>query len=550
MPEDNQESIEIRQFDPGECQEGAMEGGETFATSELGDGVQAVMCKRAVDGAAEVQSLIFDKAKFPDDTAAKQWVDDNNVKAWAQRKAEHEALYLGTQIKYHDTPFTAEAGAPGQAIDPENPKASEGMENFKMQVQAALDAAGWTIFGSMEPKWDFCIMELFTDSAIVMDMMSGEYYRIGLSLESDNVTLGEPEKYDITFTPSDGPAQEPAEGDPEKQTQEGPGPAMAAAEVKQQTKFRSHGAPIVFKAVEGEKRPTYEVLIVQSGWTKDGRYMTAESLRDAVAAGMFDRAPMYWQHAPDEPGPKRPGVVCGYIKAGSVRLQENQAGGVDVFGHAVLLNTNIGGDIKEVVDASLESGRPLVGVSIFSKSATQTQGKIENRDGLIITHFDSIDAVDFVEDPAYPRAGITQRVAASATKGNLTMDEKLELERLRKSEVELSAKIRRMETETEVDKSLGESGLPEDRCKLLRPILLSIDSADVRTASLEMSKQDYWRAAKGSTKPGGANDTTTLPTARPLRADVQEAVNTAAKAAGITPEQLAKAQLEVLGVAE
>ena len=41
MPEDNQESIEIRQFDPGECQEGAMEGGETFATSELGDGVQS-----------------------------------------------------------------------------------------------------------------------------------------------------------------------------------------------------------------------------------------------------------------------------------------------------------------------------------------------------------------------------------------------------------------------------------------------------------------------------------------------------------------------------
>jgi len=449
------------------------------------------------------------------------------------------------QVKYHDCPFSAEAAAPGQAADPENPKASEGMENFRIQVQSALDAAGWTIFGSMEPEWDFAIMELFTDSTIVMDMTSGEYYRIGLSLGGDKVVLGEPEKYDVTFTPSDSPAADA--GTPGATAVPEPVPAAAS---NQHTKFRSHGAPIVFKAIAGEKRPTYEVLIVQSGWTKDGRYMTAESLRDAVAAGLFDRAPMYWQHAPDWPGPKRPGVVCGYIKAGSVRLQENQAGGVDVFGHAVLLNTNIGGDIKEVVDASLESGRPLVGVSIFSKSATQTQGKIENRDGLIITHFDSIDAVDFVEDPAYPRAGITQRVAASATKGNLTMDEKLELERLRKSEAELSAKIKRMELETEVDKSLGDSGLPEDRCKLLRPILLSIDNKDVRTASLEMSKQDYWRAAKGSTKPGGATDTTTPATARPLRADVQEAVNKAAKAAGITPEQLAKAQLEVLGVAE
>ena len=83
-----------------------------------------------------------------------------------------------------------------------------------------------------------------------------------------------------------------------------------------------------------------------------------------------------------------------------------------------------------------------------------------------------------------------------------------------------------------------------------KEILLSIDNKDVRTASLEMSKQDYWRAAKGSMKPGGATDTTTPPTARPLRADVQEAVNKAAKAAGITPEQLAKAQLEVIGVAE
>ncbi len=203
-----------------------------------------------------------------------------------------------------------------------------------------------------------------------------------------------------------------------------------------------------------------------------------------------------------------------------------------------------------MVDASLESGRPLVGVSIFSKSATQTQGKIENRDGLIITHFDSIDAVDFVEDPAYPRAGITQRVAASARKGNLTMDEKLELERLRKSTAELAAKVKRMELEVEVDKSLGESGLPEARCNLLRSILLSIDNKDVRTASLEMSKQDYWRAATRSTKSGGAGDNAPPATAKPFRADVQAAVDKAAKAAGLTVEQLAKAQIEVVGVAE
>ena len=130
------------------------------------------------------------------------------------------------------------------------------------------------------------------------------------------------------------------------------------------------------------------------------------------------------------------------------------------------------------------------------------------------------------------------------------MDEKLELERLRKHNVELAAKVKRMELETDVDKVLGESGLPSDRCAILRPILLSIDSKDVRTAQLELSKQDYWRAAKGSTKPVGATDVNAPATPKPFRADVQREIDKAAKAVGLTAEQLAKAQLEVMGAVE
>lgn len=553
MPVENDESsIRIRQFDPGECTEGAMDNGETFATSELGDGVQAVMCKRSTDGGAEVQSLIFDKEKFPDEDAAKAWATEHDFKAWSQRKQDHETAAFGMTVKYHDCPFTAEAGAPGLAADPENPKASEGMENFRMQVQAALDAAGWTIFGSMEPKWDFAIMELFTDSTIVIDMMSGEHYRIGLSLEGDKVVLGDPEKYDITFTPSDEPvAKTEPDGAAPTVT---PRPIAAAAlptpPATERIEFRSSFTPIACKTVAGKHRATYDTLITQSGWTKDGRYLTAESLKDAVTAGLFDGTRMYWQHRDDEDGSKPHWIVCGYIKAGSARLQANRAGGVDVWGHAVLLNTSIGTEIKEVVEASLDSGEPLIGTSIRSKSVEAANGTVDGRNGLVVTHFNTMDSVDFVEDPAYPRAGVKARLAASAQRGNLTMDEKLELERLRRHNLELAAKVKRMETETEVDKALGESGMPADRCSLVRPILLSIDNKDVRTAQLELSKQDYWRGTKGSTKPGGATDGNAPATPKAFRADVQAAVDKAAKAVGLTAEQLAKAQLEVMGAAE
>jgi len=40
------DSYRFRQFDPGDCAEGALDNGETFATIRLDDGVQAVVCKK------------------------------------------------------------------------------------------------------------------------------------------------------------------------------------------------------------------------------------------------------------------------------------------------------------------------------------------------------------------------------------------------------------------------------------------------------------------------------------------------------------------------
>jgi hypothetical protein len=46
-PDETEHSWRYRQFPPGQCQEGALDNGDTFATIRLDDGVQAVVCKRS-----------------------------------------------------------------------------------------------------------------------------------------------------------------------------------------------------------------------------------------------------------------------------------------------------------------------------------------------------------------------------------------------------------------------------------------------------------------------------------------------------------------------
>jgi len=54
--DETEDSYRFRQFDPGDCAEGALDNGETFATIQLTDGVQAVVCQKKAGRQAQAVS--------------------------------------------------------------------------------------------------------------------------------------------------------------------------------------------------------------------------------------------------------------------------------------------------------------------------------------------------------------------------------------------------------------------------------------------------------------------------------------------------------------
>lgn len=468
-------------------------------------------------------------------------------------KLRRQQIESGITISIHSIPLSFDT-IPGVPDNPDEPKASEGMEAFRSKVYDAINARGWNVYMNAMAEHDFIIMELYDSSAICQDTLDGKYYKIAITVGEDSeVTLGEPEEYDITYTPADS-------ADTDSNV-----PASVVDPIATDKKgvFRYKGGKVSVLAAKsvGQKRPTYRVLLVQSGFTQDGRYITRAALEDAVARGLFDGVKCYYQHPdPDDPHAQRPGLPCGFVKPGTITLEENKASEVDVWADVPLLQTDVGNSIRDVLDASLEIGVPLLGNSIYSKEVWQHTGKVHDRTCLIVTKFETMNAVDFVTEAAFPRASVKSRLAASTqaktviSKGSLTMDEKQELAQLRKDMAELKPlvttltasaeeskkKSDRLELERAVDADLSASGLNETQRGIVKPVLMAIADPDLRKSQLEISKAAFLGMAKSNAS-GGANGTDNgeqKPDVKPLSATMQAAAN----AAGVKPEFLAMAQ--------
>lgn len=482
----------------------------------------------------------------------------------------------GGDIVLHSLP-TAFESTPGVPDDPEAPKASEGMEAFRTKVYAAIDARGWNQWVNYEAPYNFVITELYDSSAICQDTLTARFYKLPITVGDDGeVTLGDPEEYDITYTPADGPA-------PATEVE-----AVVTTGADSRARLRSRSMPARLDAVDG-KPGVYDMLICNSGFAKkwavvNGKklqmYITPESLVDAVNEGRFDGGRCFWRH-PDanyeqDGKPKRERLLSGYIVPKSVRIVKNLAGGVDVRGHYDTIGTPDGLGIKAVIEKQAELRKvgldiTLIENSIFSEDATWEVGAVEGVDALKLAKLNRRVDVDFVDEGAVPRSSVTGRVAAQASpkppkEGSLTMDEKKILLDLQATVGKLTTSVEALTASAEsekkradglalemaVDADLAKSGIKKDDWPIVKPILMGIADPALRTAQLELTKRVFLSTASANSN-GGANGTDngdsgadkTSP--KPLRADVQAAVDAALKTAGVKPEIAKKAQLNVVG---
>jgi hypothetical protein len=489
-----------------------------------------------------------------------------------QRRKEIED---GITVAVHSIPVVFET-TPGIPENPDEPKASEGMEAFRSKVYDAINAHGWNVYMNAMAEHDFIIMELYDSSAICQDTLNGKYYKLPITVDADGgVVLGDPEEYDITYTP--------AESAPTEMIDEPPASLNAGG-----SRMRSSRIPLQCEAMDG--RPgVYRILICSSGfakkWVKHNgervqMYLPIETLVDGVKEGRFDGGRSFLNHPNgnrEETGkPKREKVASGYVIPGTVEVVKNLAGGVDVFGQLKVLATSDGSDVKVVLDEQHELRKiglnvTLIENSIFSENVDWELGEVEGRRVLELAKLNERVDVDFVDNPAIPRASVKGRLAASAspdqTKGSLSMDEKQELAQLRKDVAELKPlvttlaasadenkkKADRLELEKTVDAELSASGMTVDDQKIVRPILLAISDSDLRKAQLEMSKRAFLSTAKAGASGGNGgadNGDGKKTTPKPLNAEVQTAIERAAKTVGLSADQIANAQLKVMGAAE
>jgi len=502
--------IVVPQFDESECLAGAMDDGETYGTVELAEGVQGITCRRSAEAPAEVQALAFDPTAFDEETA-KAWAESNEFLAWSKRIAARHELAAWKRPRFHGDGFQETPGVPD---DPEAPKLAEGVVHLEGEILKAIDGKGWSYFVSMEPDFDFVIEDIWITEGeptrvLVLDTLTGKYFSLLVAMNEDGtVALGDPTPADITISIPEG----------EKEVA-----PIAAANVATVDKLRTGGTMALVQKTDVPKgtTPLYRVLLCSGGWTKDLRFITDDCLREAVSLGKFDGAKCWYNHPEPGTGGARDRLAVGFVKPGSVTIETNKAGHVDVWGDIALMRST-GTQIQEFLDQSLEIGVPLLGASVYCRETENHQGQIDGRPAQIFTRLISEKvAVDFVDDPAFPRAVATEKLAASAVtssaEGELTVNEKERLAQLEAENAELKAKEKKRSAlaarAKNVDAELKETGWPEEFAATQRPILLSIEDKNVRAA--QIATMNLLLGRKAPVTSGRTNGPTDLGGGRP-----------------------------------
>lgn len=449
------------------------------------------------DAEMVVQSLMFDVEQWTEDGAiawteenypdAEALTDEDSDKVDANRKRylNRAKLAMVHARKFEETP-----GTPKNA---DEPKLDEGMESFRAKVVEAIEANGWNAWSTPNAPYDFWVMELFTNVAILQDAFTGDFYKVAIAVDGDgNVTLGTPEKYEVVFVPVKDNA-----------------PA-------------AHRVPGLrwIVAAEGKSKPgVYPVVMVSSGPTTDGRYFTADAIKDAVANNLFDGVKCFYQH-PDFDG-RRDDFPCAFIKTGTTRMIEGPGGVIDVVGDAVMFGTDPGRNMDNILATSIEHKEDLMECSIVA-SGPSSRDVIDGHRVIVYTKLDTIDAVDFVDFGACPRTGLIDKVAASKqTKGDAMEKTKEELQKeldaanAKAEKLEAAeAKVAQLEWEKAVDALLAESSLPDELRKVHRPIMCDMShDEDKAKTYLDGQEKTYYASAtrKGGTPTDdddGSDDTT------------------------------------------
>jgi hypothetical protein len=451
----------------------------------------------------------------------------------------HRAAFAEDEVgKEPEAPVTEPTGdQPGKPADPEAPKPAESMEGFMERVNAAIMSRGWNAFENPDAQWDFMVTETFTDFVIVQDFKTSKTYKLSVTDSGEAVTLGEPEEYEVTYTKSgggdddkpkddDGADDKPEEGEPD-----------TAKMSRSKVRIRGKAVVLSSKGKDTKGNPKYEMLLCQSGETDDGRYVTDDCVRNAVAAGLWDGVRSYLSHPDPDTGKRTSEIACALVVPKTVRAENNDTGNVDAIADVVVFNTQDGKDVAEALDMGLEYGVAVIGTSVFSESAFKRRGEINGKNyETIVEKFEHIDAQDFVDDPAFSRAIARGRVAASLN-GNgdeLTMTEREEL-------VELRKKTAQLQREKDVAAELAKSGLDEEDQSILEPLLLKQDDADVRKSMIALQRRNMLRSGKRAALSGGPQDGDGGSDDEPNYApDLKAALDKNAKAFGIKPETLAK----------
>ena len=509
--------------------------------------------------------LELSNKEYPTMESVRLWLDSTPGKQYLGYRTERVALAKKVKQIHHRAAFQEDAvgkeepppeepkgdaagNDPGKAADPDAPKPSESMEEFMERVNAAIMARGWNGFETPDAPYDFMVTETFTDFVIVQDFKTSKTYKLSVTDTGEAVTLGEPEEYEVTYTKSgDGgePVAEPAEGgEPEAEP-------MAAARLSK-TKVRIRGKAVVLssKGKDSKGNPKYEMLLCQSGETDDGRFVTDDCIRGAVAAGLWDGARSYLSHPDPDTGKRTSEIACALVVPKTVRTENNSGGSLDVVAEVVVFNTTDGKNVAEALDMGLEYGVAVIGTSVFSESAFKRRGEINGKEYEIIEKFERIDAQDFVDDPAFSRAIARGKVAASLN-GNgdeLTMTEREELEKLRGETAKQKSDLAALQREKDVKAELAKSGLDEEDQSILEPILLKTDDAAVRGSMIALQRRNMLKGGKRVGLSGGPQDsnggTDEEPSCSP---DVKAELDKNAATFGIKPETLAKVRAKRRG---
>lgn len=549
--EEKDNTLVIPQFDSAQCIEGGLDDGETFATTEIADGVKGVVCMLAPkeeggEGSVEVQSLVFDKEKF-DAEAAGAWAEGNDFKMASKshrQRLSFAATHPTRRFSCSPVEFTKrlqEEGAP-----PAEMKDSECVTSLEETIMAQFRERGWAwapeVSGEQSLEYDFMIEAHFPEqkAIIVVDFITGKYYSVSYSGEGDAIAVADPQETDLIFEPAGAAKPEPK---PE------PAPAQAA-------RTRGHGS----LGRLGDQQPpawatdpeAFPLLALTSGWTGDipkdnqpKRWIDPDAVQDAFDRKLLSDLPCYWQHPEDLVMERRPDVPFGYAIPRSDILKTNTAGGLDYWVYVKAYDNTPGRDVKPILQRSKDENKPQTRNSlVFDVEREFTE--VDGRPAEAYRKFTAIYAIDFMDNAAMPRTGVRAAASRSTAEGELTMGDKEELERLRlqvKEDAETVKRATLAVREKEVDGLIAASGVPKEEFASLRVILLKTDDADVRKALVEEKRTTYFKSLKrtpGGPQGDGGSDPTTE-----LSPEMQTEMTKVVTRHGLSKEHLEKARENV-----